>query len=580
MYHRNPAPFTITASDTLKKRLTWLVLLRLAAVLLLLGAALALDRFSPQTGQLASRLSVMLFITCGLTLLYALLVRFSASYRAQAYLQMTGDILLVTGLVYLTGIIDSPFTALYLIVIFVTSSLVSRRGTFVLTFLACACYVMLAYGVYAHHVPLAAEQYARVANVSLQTLESAIGFNLFAFFAVALLGSQLNERLSRTDENLARAHRNLDDLRAFSERVLDSISSGVVTTDLQHFIISFNRAAEEITGYRAEQVLGRHLSVLFPGISSYMDAGLQASLTGQRLSRLNVECCTASSRQIQLGLSISPLTATDGEITGFVLPFQDLTEIIQLEREVRRHDRLAALGRVAAAIAHEVRNPLASMRGAVQVLGSDGELSDEQAQLMNIVLRESDRLDRIISDFLSYARPRRAELSRVDLNEVLDETLSLLRFSSEIDSERHQLVGHPCAEPALVNADSGQTRQVFWNLARNAVVAMPEGGTLTIAIERTADDHFEITFSDTGIGMTEEQIERVFEPFSSFSSGGTGLGMSIVYQIINEHKGKISIKSLVGQGTAITIRLAALPKADPAEAKAARAASEYQLVSQ
>jgi len=548
-----PTPFGVAAGDALKKRLTWLALFRLAAVPLLLGGALALGPGLPPTVQLASWTGVMIMaIPCALTLVYALLARYSPAYHVQAYLQMTGDIFLVTGLVYLTGTIDSPFTALYLIIIFITSSLVSRRGTFALTALASAFYVALAYGD------------AHVA-VSAYPLKSTIGFNLFAFFAVAFLGSQLNERLSRTDETLAQAHRNLDDLRAFSERVIDSISSGLVTTDLKHHIISFNRAAEEITGYRAEQVLGHHLSVLFPGISSYMDAGLQASLAGQHLSRLNLECQTASGRQIQLGLSISPLTSTDGEITGFVLPFQDLTEVIQLEREVRRQDRLAALGRVAAAIAHEIRNPLASMRGSVQVLGSEVNLSDEQAQLMNIVLRESDRLERIISDFLMYARPRRPEMSQVDLNEVLEETLGLLRFSPEISGEGHQLVARPAPQPALVEADSGQIRQVFWNLSRNAIVAMPDGGTLTISVERAADHQIQVVFSDTGIGMTEEQMERIFEPFSSFGSGGTGLGMSIVYQIINEHRGKISIKSEVGRGTAITVRLAALPNAEPAE---------------
>jgi two-component system sensor histidine kinase PilS (NtrC family) len=569
------------AGEMLRKRLTWIVLFRLAAVLLLLGAALMLDRLSPTPGRLTVRLSAMITATCGLSVFYALILRFLESYRVQAYLQMVGDILIVTGLVYLTGIIESPLMALYLIVIFVTSSLASRSGTFALTTLASACYVSLVYGGYTHRLPLAAEDYARWANASPHTLVSTIGFNLFAFFAVAFLGSQLNERLSRTDENLARAHRNLSDLRAFSERVIDSISSGLVTTDLLYHINSFNCAAEEITGYRAPQVLGKHLSVLFPGISSYMDACLSASSSGQRLSRLNVECRTAAGRQIQLGLSISPLTSTDGEITGFVLPFQDLTEIMQLEREVRRQDRLAALGRVAAAIAHEIRNPLASMRGAVQVLGSEAELSDEQAQLMNIVLRESDRLDRIISDFLLYARPRRAEPVRMDLNGVLEETLALLRFSSEVDSHQHQLVGRPLSEPALLDADPGQMRQVFWNLARNAVVAMPGGGTLTIEIRRASDGQLEVVFSDTGIGMTEEQVERVFEPFSSFSAGGTGLGMSIVYQIINEHKGNISIQSAVGCGTSITVRLAALASADPSEIESAevKGAEDYQLVS-
>ncbi len=567
----------MTTEELLKKRLTWLVLLRLAATLLLVGAAFMLDRPGSSASQIGTRLIAIVVLTCCLSLFYALLLRLSDSYRVQAYIQMSGDIFLVTGLTFTTGTIESPFTALYLVVIFVMSSLISQRGTFVLTALASACYAALAYGVYTQRLPLTAEYYARVVNISLYTFESNIGFNLFAFFAVAFLGAQLNERLSRTDEHLARISRNLNDLRAFSERVIDSISSGLVTTDLQHYIISFNRAAEEITGYKAEQVIGNHLSTLFPNISSYLDASLHAAPAPQRLSRLNVECRTADGRQIQLGFSISPLTSTEGEVTGFVLPFQDLTEVMQLEREVRRQDRLAALGRVAAAIAHEIRNPLASMRGAVQMLSSEAELSDEQAQLMNIVLRESDRLDRIITDFLIYARPRPPQMEVVDLNEVLEETLALLRFSVELDPLRHHLIGHPLPGAARLMADPGQMRQVFWNLARNAITAQPDGGTLTISLARPTEAELTVTFTDTGVGMTEEQIERIFEPFSSFTAGGTGLGMSIVYQIISEHKGKISIQSVVGQGTSVIIRLPALTTA--AEAVAASCGNHYQLVS-
>lgn len=554
MAPNKPNKMTIEGSARLKRRLSWLLLARLGAMLLLLGAGVAIDRIIP-VSQLTAQMGLVAAVTFALTLCYALLLRFSASYRAQAYLQMFGDILLVTGLVYLTGTTASPFTALYLIVIFMMSCLVSRRGTFTLTGLACACYLLLVYVTYRRD-PLVLNGH--------HALQSAIGFYIFAFFAVAFLGSQFNERLSRTDETLAQAHRSLSDLRAFSERVIDSISSGLVTTDLEYRIISFNRAAQEITGYREQEVAGTHLSVLFPALTAHLASGTASLRSGQGLSRLQIECCTADGRQIQLGLSISPLTSVEGEIRGYVLPFQDLTEVMQLEREVRRHDRLAALGRAAAAIAHEIRNPLASMRGAVQVLGSEAGLSEEQVQLMNIVLRESDRIDRIISDFLMYARPRQPELERVDLNEILEETLTLLRFSSEIDGERHHLVGRPCPDAALVQADPGQLRQVFWNLARNAIKAMPDGGTFTIAITRNLDHgQIAIAISDTGIGMTEEQAERVFEPFSSYSAGGTGLGMSIVYHIINEHRGKIEIQSQVGVGTTVTIRLTALSEVAP-----------------
>jgi len=531
-----------------KKHLIWLLIGRPCVVLTLLTTAYAL-RHIVKPEAVEKLLESVVWITgatLGVTLVYALFSLFSKQTRLQAYVQMIGDIALVTWLVHLTDAVRSPFIALYLIVIFTISCLTSKYGTYVLTLLITACYLGLVTQVY-DRLPSDVSEH-----------QTAIGFYVFAFFAVAFLSSQFNEQLSRTDANLALANRKLNDIRAFSERVIDSISSGLVTIDLQHQIISFNRAAEEITGFQASQVIGKHLNALFPTISDQLEAGKEILLGGHGLSRLNLDCTTAEGRQIQLGFSISPLTAVSGEITGFVLPFQDLTDVMRLERDVRRQDRLAALGRVAAAIAHEIRNPLASMRGAVQVLGSDSRLSDDDAQLMNIVLRESDRIDRIISDFLMYARPRQPEKEVVDLNHLLEETLTLLRYNSEIDSSKYQLLAEPCETPALTFADPGQLRQVLWNLARNAIKAMPDGGIFTIAIRRSHDGSLiQVDFADTGIGMTEEQIERIFEPFSSFSAGGTGLGMSVVYHIINEHRGKIDIKSESGRGTTITLRLAA-----------------------
>ncbi|HEX4950422.1 MAG TPA: ATP-binding protein [Blastocatellia bacterium] len=542
-----PKPELLSA-DRLHNHLLWLLMGRPGAVLVLLATAYALRHVvKPDAVEKLLDTAVwVIVVTLALTLIYALISYLSKQNRWHAYVQMMGDIALVTWLVHLTDAVRSPLIALYLIIIFTISCLTSKYGTYALTMLITACYVGLVVQVH--------ERYP--GNVSEH--QTAIGFYVFAFFAVAFLSSQFNEQLSRTDANLALANRKLNDIRAFSERVIDSISSGLVTINLQHQILSFNRAAEEITGFRATQVIGQHLNVLFPTISDQIDASKDVLLGGHGLSRLNLDCATAEGKQIQLGFSISPLTTVRGEITGFVLPFQDLTDVMRLERDVRRQDRLAALGRAAAGIAHEIRNPLASMRGAVQVLGSDSRLSDEEAQLMNIVLRESDRIDRIISDFLMYARPRQPEKEPVNLNHLLEETLTLLRYNSEIDSSKYQLRAVPCDDPALIFADPGQMRQVLWNLARNAVKAMPDGGEFTIAIQRSSDgSQIQVDFTDTGVGMTEEQIERIFEPFSSFSTGGTGLGMSVVYHIVNEHRGKIDVKSKVAEGTTITLLFAA-----------------------
>jgi two-component system sensor histidine kinase PilS (NtrC family) len=210
---------------------------------------------------------------------------------------------------------------------------------------------------------------------------------------------------------------------------------------------------------------------------------------------------------------------------------------------------------MAAGLAHEIRNPLASMRGSVQVLASELSFSQDQSQLMQIVLRESDRLNRIVSDFLTYARPPKMERSVIELASLLSETIALLRNSPELRSDHMISESYPDTS-VLYHGDPNQMRQIFWNLARNAIQAMPQGGELRVTLEARQLGDLIIAFSDTGQGMSREQRERLFEPFNS-SSGGTGLGMAIVYQLVRDHNGKILVESEAGQGTRIAIRLPA-----------------------
>jgi two-component system sensor histidine kinase PilS (NtrC family) len=256
---------------------------------------------------------------------------------------------------------------------------------------------------------------------------------------------------------------------------------------------------------------------------------------------------------LRLGYSISPLSTEAGVTTGMVITFQDLTQVRSLEETSRRQDRLAAIGRMAASIAHEIRNPLAAMRGSIQMLRSETDSDSSQAELMEIILRESDRLNRIITDFLNYARPRSLTQARVDVGDLLHQTFALMRHSPEISPDQ-TIVEQLPAEPIFAEADEGQLKQVFWNLARNALQAMPQGGTLQATLEKNSDSRLRIAFTDSGRGMSPEQVDHLFEPFSS-TTGGTGLGLSIVYQIIRDHGGTINVRSLVGQGTTITVEL-------------------------
>jgi two-component system sensor histidine kinase PilS (NtrC family) len=282
---------------------------------------------------------------------------------------------------------------------------------------------------------------------------------------------------------------------------------------------------------------------------------METGAGGDASPRFEADCLTADGLRLRLGFSVSPLFAETGDTTGTVITFQDLTHIRALEETSRRQDRLAAIGRMAASIAHEIRNPLAAMRGSIQMLRADMEGESSQTELMEIILRESDRLNRIISDFLSYARPRSIIQSKVDVGDLLRQTFTLLRHSAEIHESQIIEEAVP-ATPVLANADSEQLQQVFWNLARNALQAMPlpNGGTLRATVAKHGQNRLRIAFSDTGRGMSPEQVEHLFEPFSS-TTGGTGLGLSIVYQIIRDHGGTINVRSREGQGTTITIEL-------------------------
>jgi two-component system sensor histidine kinase PilS (NtrC family) len=389
----------------------------------------------------------------------------------------------------------------------------------------------------------------------LARTEFMFSLNLIAIFAVAVLSGHLAERIRRGERDLANATKDLADYRLFNDRIIESMRSGLVTTDLQGQIVTFNRAAEEITKYKASEVRGRNIFAIFGDIEKQIEVGLESIRTRSRLPRFDIGCRTADGREIHLGFSVAPLVDEAENSRGYLLTFQDLTEVMELEREVRRQERLAAVGKMAAGLAHEIRNPLASMRGSVQVLASELALMPEQSQLMEIVLRESDRLNRIVTDFLTYARPPRMERTIVELVGLLSETMALLRNSPELKAE-HRLVEKYPDHLVRYNGDPNQIRQVFWNLSRNAIQAMPLGGELRVSLQAKEGSDVIITFGDTGSGMSREQKERLFEPFNS-SSGGTGLGMAIVYQLMRDHNGKVAVESEEGKGTRISIKLPA-----------------------
>ena len=532
-------------------RLWWLILGRAAAVLLVVitGAFWVRGTFGPNVGDALQSIKPLIFVFTLLTLLYSAAHVLWKNHAAQARVQIFGDVVLVTWLVWITGAVHSPYTALYIVVIAVASLYIGPRGALIasvgsaVAFNSCA--LLLINGV----VP--------VSNIpteeSLANVLQAMGLADVSFLAVGLLAAKLAERRLHSDVQLEAATRSLADLRALHERIVESIRSGLITTDLQGRIYTFNAAAEEITGYRAEDVRGRHASMFFGDMKRQIADSMAAAADSKVSPRFETDCLTESGFMLRLGFSIAPLFAESGETSGLVITFQDLTDVRVMEETARRQDRLAAVGRLAASIAHEIRNPLAAMRGSIQMLRSEMDGNSDQAQLMEIILRESDRLNKIVADYLNYARPRPAELKEVDVCTLIRETLKLLRNSPEL-TDGHGLKEDLPNESLMIKGDAEQLKQVCWNVARNALNAMPDGGEFRISAQRTDAKRVQIRFKDSGHGMTPQQVERLFEPFTS-TTGGTGLGLSIVYQIIRDHSGTINVRSRQNEGTTITVEL-------------------------
>ena len=519
--------------------LTWLVKVRILILTFLLGLELLVAHFTPTSLPLRLFLgTILLWYT--LSLFYVLLLSFWQEHRLQASLQVLTDLALVSLVVHETGGWDSSLNFLYPLVIIVASVLLPRVWAHLVAALAFILYgTVLELNYYG-----LVHSYCTT-HPELKALQAIIFVNLFAFLAVAYLGGLLAAKLRQVRVELKDASGALENLQALHENIIHSISSGLITTGLDGRITLVNSAAQKLLECFRSELLGTPVNKLFldalPNVESerpHAEVRLDAPGAYRKTFRVRVAALTVPGRGV----------------LGYVYALDDLTEIRRLEREVRMQDRLAAVGRLAAAIAHEIRNPLTSIAGSASMLSAAPEMSEEHRKLLEIVTRESQRLNNIISDFLAYSRGKQYHFDKVDLLPLVEDTLTLMqqRMTAEntgITIERHFAVGE-----AWVLADGDKIKQVFWNFCENAVRAMPSGGTFTVGIEPLGAD-WQLSFADSGTGMTPQQIEKIFEPFQSTFAGGTGLGLAIVYQIVQAHEGKVWARSRQGQGTVLVLKL-------------------------
>ena len=519
--------------------LAWLVKVRILILTFLLGIELAVAAMTPTPLPMRLFISTILF-WYGISLFYVLLLSFWQEHRLQASVQVLTDLVLVSLVVHETGGWDSSLNFLYPLVIIVASVLLPRVWAQLVAALAFILYGTVLELNYYEVVP----SYCTT-HPGLKSLQAIIFVNLFAFLAVAYLAGLLTTKLRQVGVQLKDASGALENLQALHENIIQSISSGLITTGLDGRITLVNTAAQKLLEHSPAVLIGTPIHELFldplPSVESQQ-------------THAEVRFDNVQKFRKTLRVRIASLTVPERGVLGCVYSFDDLTEIRRLERDLRMQDRLAAVGRLAAAIAHEIRNPLTSIAGSVSMLSGIPELNEEHRRLLGIVTRESQRLNSIITDFLAYSRTKRYRFDKVDLVQLVEDTLTLMNHRMTAEKTGVRIKRRFAVPDAMVIADGDKIKQVFWNFCENAVRAMNGGGVLTVAIESHGDD-WQVAFTDTGSGMTAQQVEKIFEPFQSNFEGGTGLGLAIVYQIVQAHEGKVWARSKPGQGTTFILRL-------------------------
>ncbi len=518
--------------------LAWLVKVRILILTFLLAIQLAVAELTPTRLPLRLFLSTMV-LWYTVSLFYVVLLSVWREHRLQASLQVLTDLIMVSLVVHETGGWDSSLNFLYPLAIIVAGILLPRVWAQLVAALAFILYGTVLelnyYGVVHSYC---------TTHPDLKVLQAIIFVNLFAFLAVAYLAGLLVAKLREARVELKDTSGALEHLQILQEHIIQSISSGLITTGLDGRITLVNNAALKLLERTPDQLLGKPVTGLF----------LDALPNAESRSHAEVRFDTVGSFRRTVRVRVAALNGPERGALGYVYALDDLTEIRRLEREVRMQDRLAAVGRLAAAIAHEIRNPLTSIAGSVSMLSGIPEMSEEHRHLLEIVTRESQRLNGIITDFLAYSRGKQYHFEKADLVRLLEDTLTLMRHRMTAENTAIAIEDRFSVPEAWVLADGDKIKQVFWNFAENAVRAMRDGGTLKVGIERLGDD-WQVSFADTGTGMTPQQTEKIFEPFQSNFEGGTGLGLAVVYQIVQAHEGKVWARSKPGQGTTFILRL-------------------------
>ncbi len=523
--------------EALKKKIKALIVFRVVFVTLFFGLSFFFRGFERFPLVHSTYYLIGFFYLA--TIIYSLLIERIRNLFAFAYIQLILDVISEIILIYITGGIESLFSFTLMLTVIASSIVLNKRAGFIIATVSSIFYGTL--------INLQLYGFLKVGGEGVMA-EKEYLYKIFVhvifFYLTAYLSGYLSSRLEKTVQKLEEKDLDLRDLEFFNREVIEGMPSGLLTTDMSGKVLLFNPAAERIFGVKRDFIIGQRIdSVLsffpFPFIEGRRE-----------------EMITIDGAQKKIGLTISPMTGAAENTKGFIVVFQDLTQIKRLELEIKQKEKWAAIGELSSNIAHEIRNPLASLKGSIEMLKEDSVPKNYKEKLMEIALNEMDRLNSVITDFLTYSRPSPPELRKFDLHRLLEEISELLK---NVAKERNPVVIRKNYFDTIeLYADPQKMRQVFWNLGINAIEAMPDGGELIISA-KDRDGFMEISFQDFGTGIDEKNIEKIFYPFFTTKEQGTGLGLAIAYRIIEEHNGRMNVKSGPGIGTTFEI---ILPKAN------------------
>lgn len=538
-------------------RLRWLMLSRIAIVTFLLGIATFVEVKGIQTLSTisASALFKTILLTYILSIVYLFLLKYVRNPLLNIYIQSLFDVMLITGMVYATGGIHSLYSVFYPLVIIYSVLFLGRRGGLIIASAAGIFYGLFVdlefYGVIypVFSTPIQYD-FQDATYVFMRIIT-----HIFSFYLIAFLTSFVVEQEKKTRTLLAEKQSAFAQLDLLYRSIIESVDTGILTVNLGRQIKSFNRAAAEITGLSFRKVENRNISEVFP---DFPPLPKERNADGYRQAvrtRFETTFHTDDGRNLILGGSLSPLRDPQGLTIGNIIVFQDLTEINEMRESLEKSRRLAFIGEMAAGLAHEIRNPLASMSGSIQMLSQDLSHNETHEKLIQIILRGKDQLESFLKDFLWMARPAPGIREQIDLGEMVRDVLDSLRFVPDwhepvrVDIQLKD-------DPLTIHMNRTEGRQVLWNVILNAVQAMPEGGTLTLdacGCRKDEKDGVKIRIHDTGCGIEKSQLPKIFEPFYTTRDMGTGLGLAVVNRILEGYQGKIDIQSAPGKGTTCTI---------------------------